>query len=144
MNEPIREEERLTTADLASAAREEREERRARDEDRVERRAPAAEREAMPQPGHDDDAIALFADEELKNLRTRWDDIQAEFVDEPSRAVEQADRLVASTIQRLAESFANGRAHLEQQGGRGDGVSTEDLRLALRRYRSFFHRLLSV
>jgi len=66
------------------------------------------------------------------------------FVDEPRRAVEQADNLVAVTMKRLAEMFAEERARLEGQWDRGDNVSTEDLRLALRRYRSFFGRLLSM
>jgi hypothetical protein len=52
--------------------------------------------------------------------------------------------LVASTIQRLAEGFAEARAKLETQWARGGDVSTEDLRVALRRYRSFFDRLLAV
>jgi hypothetical protein len=66
------------------------------------------------------------------------------FVDDPRRVVEQADSLVAVTMKRLAEMFAAERARLEGQWDRGDNVSTEDLRLALRRYRSFFGRLLSV
>ena len=70
--------------------------------------------------------------------------VQAGFVDEPRKAVEQADGLVASTMKRLAESFARERANLEQQWDRGDNISTEDLRIALQRYRSFFHRLLAI
>jgi hypothetical protein len=65
-------------------------------------------------------------------------------VDEPRRAVEQADNLVAGTMKRLAEVFAEERGKLEGQWDKGENVSTEDLRLALRRYRSFFSRLLSV
>jgi len=65
-------------------------------------------------------------------------------VDEPRRAVEQADSLVASAMKRLAELFAEERAGLEKQWDRGDQISTEDLRVALTRYRSFFHRLLSI
>jgi hypothetical protein len=65
-------------------------------------------------------------------------------VDEPRRAVEQADSLVAEAMKRLAEIFAEERATLEGQWGRDETVSTENLRLALRRYRSFFGRLLSV
>ena len=74
----------------------------------------------------------------------RWSDIQAAFVDEPRRAVEQADGLVASAMKRLAEVFAEERSTLEQQWDRGDSVSTEDLRIALQRYRTFFQRLLSI
>jgi len=86
----------------------------------------------------------LFSSGEAKDLRARWDAIQVGFVDEPRRAVEQADNLVAGAMKRLAEIFAEERSNLEAQWDRGEKVSTEDLRLALRRYRSFFSRLLSV
>lgn len=92
----------------------------------------------------DEEASALFADDECKGLWKRWDDIQAGFVDEPRKAVQDADSLVAETMQQLANMFARERNGLEQQWGRGDDVSTEDLRIAFRRYRSFFKRLLSV
>jgi hypothetical protein len=86
----------------------------------------------------------LFPSGELEELRERWNGVQAAFVDEPRRAVEQADGLVASAMKRLAEVFAEERSKLEQQWDRGDNVSTEDLRVALQRYRSFFQRLLAV
>ena len=86
----------------------------------------------------------LLSTEEAKEFRARWDAIQGGFVDEPRRAVEQADSLVAGAMKRLAEMFADERAKLDGQWDRGESVSTEDLRLALRRYRSFFGRLLSV
>jgi hypothetical protein len=86
----------------------------------------------------------LFPNHELQEFRSRWDGIQTAFVDEPRRAVEQADSLVASAMKRLAEVFAEERAGLEKQWDRGDNVSTEDLRVALTRYRSFFQRLLSI
>jgi hypothetical protein len=86
----------------------------------------------------------LFSPEEARNFQSRWDAIQVGFVDEPRRVVEQADGLVAEVIQRLAQVFADERAKLEGQFKRGDNVSTEDLRQALRHYRSFFSRLLSV
>jgi len=89
-------------------------------------------------------AAPLFPENEAGELRRRWDSVQASFVDEPRRAVEQADELVANAMKRLAETFANERATLESQWDRGDSVSTEDLRLALQRYRSFFGRLLAV
>lgn len=88
-------------------------------------------------------AAPVFPSQEAQELRGRWDNIQAGFVDEPRRAVEEADELVAQTMKRLAESFAEERARLEGQWDRGDDVSTEDLRIALRRYRAFFGRLLS-
>lgn len=86
----------------------------------------------------------LFPNNELENLRTRWTEIQTNFVDEPRKAVEQADGLVASAMKRLAEVFADERSKLEKQWDRGDNISTEDLRVAFQRYRSFFDRLLSV
>lgn len=86
----------------------------------------------------------LFAKEAAEDLHRRWDAIQAGFVDEPRSAVKQADSLVAGTMKRLAEMFADERSRLEGQWDRGDDVTTEDLRLALRRYRSFFDRLLSM
>ncbi len=95
-------------------------------------------------PAIDEQAAPLFSLEEAKDFRARWDAIQVSFVDEPRRTVEQADNLVALTMKRLAEMFAVERAKLDSQWDRGDNVSTEDLRLALRRYRSFFGRLLSV
>jgi len=85
----------------------------------------------------------LFPDTELNQLRARWDKAQISFVDEPRAAVEQADSLVATVVTRIAEQFAAERAELEHQWDRGDDVSTEDLRQALRRYRSFFDRLLA-
>lgn len=87
---------------------------------------------------------ALFPENESKNFHKRWTDIQTGFVDEPRRAVERADELVAEVIKRLADSFAQERSKLEGQWGRGDNVSTEDLRVALQRYRAFFDRLLKI
>jgi len=92
----------------------------------------------------EEETTTLFPEKETTDFRTRWTDIQTGFVDEPRRAVEQADALVAEVIKRLADSFAKERSKLEGQWGRGDDVSTEDLRVSLRRYRSFFDRLLNV
>jgi hypothetical protein len=89
-------------------------------------------------------ATPLFSAEETDDFRSRWDSVQVGFVDEPRRAVEEADTLVAAAIQRLAQMFADERSKLEGQFKRGDNVSTEDLRVALQHYRSFFARLLSV
>jgi hypothetical protein len=89
-------------------------------------------------------ATALFPENESKDFHKRWTDIQTGFVDEPRRAVERADELVAEVIKRLADSFAQERSRLEGQWGRGDNVSTEDLRVALQRYRAFFDRLLNI
>jgi hypothetical protein len=73
---------------------------------------------------------------------SRWQDIQAAFVDQPSSAVKAADSLVAELMQRLAEGFASERDRLEQQWSGGQDADTEELRVALQRYRSFFNRLL--
>jgi hypothetical protein len=86
---------------------------------------------------------ALIADDEATALRRRWETIQIGFVDEPRRAVEDADGLVAQAMKRVAEVFAEERAQLERQWSQGEDVSTEDLRVALTRYRSFFDRLLA-
>ena len=91
-----------------------------------------------------DAKAALFSQDESMDLHAKWDAIQVGFVDEPRQAVERADSLVAGAMKRLAEVFAEERARLEGQWDRGDNVSTEELRLALRRYRAFFGRLLSV
>jgi hypothetical protein len=97
-----------------------------------------------PAPAMAQETGPLFTGSEANELRSRWDAIQVGFVDEPRRAVEQADNLVAGTMKRLAEIFAEERNKLEHAWDQGENVSTEDLRQALRRYRSFFGRLLSV
>ena len=88
--------------------------------------------------------MPLFSEPEMGDFRSQWSKLQTGFVDEPRRTVEDADKLVASVMQRLAEGFANERSELEKQWDRGDNVSTEDLRVALQRYRSFFDRLLKL
>jgi hypothetical protein len=92
----------------------------------------------------DKQVVPLFSAEEATDFRSQWGAIQVNFVDEPRQVVEQADHLVAVAMKRLAEMFAAERARLEGHWDRGDNVSTEDLRLALQRYRSFFGRILSV
>lgn len=104
---------------------------------------PAADARAATPAGQERPS-SLFAGNEADDFRHRWADIQTGFVDEPRQAVERADALVAAAIKRLAEMFAHERANLEQQWARGGDVSTEDLRVALKRYRAFFDRLLSV
>jgi len=87
---------------------------------------------------------ALFEPAVLNEFNGRWSEIQTGFVDEPRSAVQRADALVSDVINRIADSFGRERAQLEQQWDRGDNVSTEDLRVALQRYRSFFSRLLTL
>jgi hypothetical protein len=96
------------------------------------------------EPSDGGQSTPLFPTGELSNLRSRWGEIQTAFVDEPRKAVEQADALVASAMKRLAEIFSEERSKLEHQWDQGDNVSTEDLRVAFQRYRAFFHRLLSM
>src|SRR5437764_895388 len=93
--------------------------------------------------GVDDTREPLLSPDQGERFTARWQEIQAAFVDEPQRAVEQADALVADLMQRLAAIFSDEREQLEGQWAQGDDVSTEDLRVALMRYRSFFDRLLS-
>ena len=85
----------------------------------------------------------LFESADRDRFSESWTTIQAAFVDDPRDAVKEADALVAELMQRLAETFADERSRLESQWDRDEDVSTEDLRIALQRYRSFFDRLLS-
>jgi hypothetical protein len=106
--------------------------------------APAAHAAVASDPGASGQPpTPLLEDDELQSILVRWKDIQAEFVDEPRKAVQDADSLVADLMQRLARMFASERDQLESRWAGGDEVSTEDLRRGLRRYRSFFERLLA-
>lgn len=126
----------LSTADMVAAAEHERQE----DSERVEReRAEDTQSSQMAE-----DSVPLFEQGEAEAHRSRWSDIQTRFVDDPRDSVEDADELVAHVIKSIAETFAEERAFLEDQWNRGDEVSTEDLRIAMKRYRSFFNRLLSL
>jgi hypothetical protein len=105
---------------------------------------PAGERAAdEAEPTGAGDEPALLGEDEGAELVSRWEAVQVTFVDDPRRAVEDADGLVAHVMQQLADGFARERENLESQWSRGEDVSTEDLRVALQRYRSFFQRLLS-
>jgi hypothetical protein len=86
----------------------------------------------------------LFTASERDELEQKWNDIQARFVDEPRGSVEEANALVSDLMDRLVSSFSEQRDRLEEQWDRGDDVTTEDLRMVLMRYRSFFGRLLEV
>jgi hypothetical protein len=90
-----------------------------------------------------DEAGSLLPEGEESDFRRRWEEIQTRFVDDPREAVESADALVAGVMQRIAEGFAQARDGLEGQWSRGEDVGTEELRVALQRYRAFFRRLLS-
>ena len=90
-----------------------------------------------------DEAGSLLPEREESDFQRRWEEIQTRFVDDPRQAVEDADALVAGVMQRIAEGFAQARDGLEGQWSRGEDVGTEELRVALQRYRGFFRRLLS-
>jgi hypothetical protein len=90
------------------------------------------------------DSTSLFEQEVLEDFRARWGTVQSGFVDNPGGAVKQADELVVEVMKRLAEVFADERANLEHAWARGEDLSTENLRVALHRYRSFFDRLLLI
>ncbi|MEU6755597.1 hypothetical protein [Streptomyces sp. NPDC046685] len=89
-----------------------------------------------------DDSEPLLGAQEAEEYRRAWSDIQGRFVDDPQAAVRSADTLVAEVMQTLAGTFASHKQGLEGQWDRGEQVATEDLRLALQHYRSFFNRLL--
>jgi hypothetical protein len=155
MNE-LRNDQELTTADIANPLRS-RESRSAVIDERpipsqnaapvlqnTDERPITSNGAAVAQEKSDAADGPLFRDAELQGFRSRWDHVQASFVDEPRLAVEQADGLVANVVKRLAEEFSTARADLERQWDSSGDVSTEELRQVLRRYRSFFNRLLPI
>jgi hypothetical protein len=123
----------LSTADFVATG----ERRKQEDTLAMENRGGTAiAREETPAP--------LFNENQAQEMRNHWHEIQGTFVDEPREAVKKADELVATAMKRLAEMFAEERNKLEHQWDHGGDISTEDLRVAMQRYRSFFNRLLSV
>ena len=135
----------LRTADLAaaasrSAAREELVEDRLGEDREVQDHAV----QDRPMRDRDERLAPLFSADVAEDYRTRWTAVQGSFVDDPRAAVQQGDELVAQVMKSLAESFAAERDELEGQLGESSEASTETLRVALRRYRSFFERLLSL
>ena len=133
---PEPEERSLTTTDIAAAAE-----------------MPLAQQELNqdikePVIGNDnvegEQLAALFLPDVAKDFRSRWDVVQRSFVDDPRQAARQGDELVAQVMKCLAETFSNERVKLDAQLDQTDEASTENLRIALRRYRSFFERLLSL
>lgn len=85
---------------------------------------------------------ALLNQDDSEHFRTRWNEIQGQFVDEPRTAVQQADELVSEVVEKITQMFADEHNSLESQWNQGNDVSTEDLRMALQHYRSFFNRLV--
>jgi hypothetical protein len=128
------EERKLSTSDIAAAS---------------DRQSPVAVTidDGTPQDrprAADESPAPLFGEGDAQGYRTRWGAIQTGFVDEPRKAVQEADTLVAEVMKRLAEVFAEQRQRMEGAWERNDRVSTEDLRQSMRQYRSFFERLLAI
>ena len=98
--------------------------------------------QAAPINLNDGSLMALLEREESEHFRTRWNEIQGKFVDEPRSAVQQADGLVTEVIEKITQMFVNEHGSLESQWNQGNDVTTEDLRQALQHYRSFFNRLV--
>jgi hypothetical protein len=124
--------ERLTTKKLAEGA------------EPAEKQQPSGTTDdKTPTAGDAEGREPLLPAEQSESFASRWEQIQVSFVDDPRDSVADADALVADLMQRLAAGFSNERDKLERQWDSGDDVSTEELRIALTRYRSFFNRLLS-
>lgn len=87
---------------------------------------------------------SLISTAQMEDLRSRWTVIQAGFVDEPRKAVQEADALISAAIQQIGESFRGQKSQIEKVVGQGSETSTEDLRMMLQRYRTLFDRLLSI
>lgn len=143
MNTAHVEEKKLSTADVAAAAdrrpaQREPEPAREMQERGVERR------QQHPMDAGDEQLAALFTPEMAREFRSRWDAVQIGFVDDPKLAVRHADELVAQVMRTLAESFSSERSRFEGEMDHAGSASTETMRVALRRYRSFFERLLSL
>jgi hypothetical protein len=142
----------LSTADFAAAteaprAREVREVRgteRERIDDEAIQGDPQMRSGAQGAAMQGEPLAELFPAELAEGFRSRWDEVQIGFVDDPKQAVKQADELVAQVMKSLAESFSRQRSSIESDVGGADQASTENLRVALQRYRSFFQRLLSL
>lgn len=125
VNETVEEREKLTTAPLA-------------------KRSELLQGDRSEKAEGSEARTAMFSDAETEGFRSNWHSIQADFVDSPRESVRKADELVAAVIHRLAEVFSTEKERLESNWGEGRDVSTEDFRQVLRRYRSFFDRLLSL
>ncbi len=109
--------------------------------DQVEERIPENKTQTDPR---NDELVPLFEEDAARKFQSRWLAIQSKFVDDPGDSVKQADDLVADVIKNVTMNFANRRVSLEKQWNGGDNTSTEDLRIALKQYRSFFDRLLTL
>jgi len=110
----------------------------------VDRTRMAIDDRVEAKPGDREDLEPLLSTEVADDFRRGWDAVQIGFVDDPRQAVHDADELVNRVLRSLSETFTGERSRVEAQVSQADPISTEDLRVAMRRYRSFLHRLLSV
>jgi len=95
-------------------------------------------------PTTSSEGVRIVTSDQRDDLQERWERIQAHFIDEPKGSVKEANELVSDVTKRIVESFQSRRDDLEQTWKKGDDVSTETLRVTLKRYRAFFDRLLTV
>jgi hypothetical protein len=137
-------EKHLSTEDIAAGSENQNISRNSEIDPRNDVERDAGRAEGKSDQARARDLVPLFSGDAVQDYRSRWNSLQTGFVDEPRRAVKEADELVAQVIKDLAETFADEKGKLERQWDQGDKVSTEDLRLVLQRYRSFFERFLSV
>jgi hypothetical protein len=135
----------LTTSELAGQSADKANEPRGREQrqDGADDDGGRPDSEPTSEAQSESAVMPLLSTEQSTDFDQRWSKIQIAFVDEPRESVERADQLVAELMQRVAMTFAQARTELETQWDSGDDVSTEDLRVALTRYRSFFQRLLA-
>ena len=131
-------ERNLSTADLLAATKE------SPRPDPAQDRGASTQDQAQPPRTEEEPLAPLFTPEAAQVFREHWDAVQIGFVDDPRQAVQRADELVAQVMKSLAETFSGERAQVERQVQNNEQVSTENLRVALRHYRSFFQRLLSL
>ncbi|MET0389144.1 MAG: hypothetical protein ABW321_24435 [Polyangiales bacterium] len=103
--------------------------------DELDRTAPAA-------PSGDSGDTSYLPGQTSAEAGDRWKLVQADFVDDPRKSVAAAHDLVSELVQRIVDSFSKERDSLERQWSQGENVSTEELRVCLQRYRTFFSRLL--
>jgi hypothetical protein len=129
-------EPQMSPTDVVAVAEKQTENKPVVDERNEEREITVMAEEFIPLP--------LFHEGEVEEFRARWQDIQAGFVDDPRNSVTKADELVAKVIKSIEETFATERSFLEDQSNQGDETSTEDLRIALKRFRTFFDQLLTL
>ena len=138
------EKEKQMNVDVVDTPEEEVEnERRVEAEERIPENKVRADN--YPVDIQEEELAPLFEGDEAKKFRSRWLAIQSKFVDDPSASVKQADDLVSDVIKSVTMNFSNRRIALENQWHGGEAeASTEDLRMAIKRYRSFFDRLLTL